>query len=383
MSKLFDQLTLKSSTLANRIGMSPMSIYAAQNGVPGTIEPIHYGARAVGGAGLVFTGTAAVAPEGRITPNDPGLWCDPQISGHRAITDAVREGGGVPGVQIGHAGRKASTTVPWRGGLPKADGRSLTAAEGAWQTVGPTALTYGGDKTHTPKELDDVGIAGIVEAFGDAARRADTAGYDILEIHGAHGYLIHSFLSPIANQRQDRWGGEFDRRISFAREVIRTVRSVWPIEKPLSLRMPVEDFHEGGLTLEDATKIAKMARAEGVDIVDLMSFGGIAHGADVPWDQPFTRHHAQAIRAAVPDLAIAISAQTAPDFKTNPALLDGLVASGDVDLILLGRQLLADPHWPVNAAAALGDSRLQLPPRYEHWLTGRSGDQELASGVAA
>ncbi|MEM9012501.1 MAG: oxidoreductase [Pseudomonadota bacterium] len=382
MASLFDPISLGALSIRNRVGLSPMSIYAATDGAPGAVEPVHYGARAIGGAGLVFTGTAAVTPEGRITPNDPGLWSDALVPGHRAIAEAIRAGGGTPAVQIGHAGRKASTTVPWRGGAPKSDGRSLTAAEGAWQTMAPTARPYGGDKNHTPEALDEAGIERIIQAFAHAAARANAAGYEVLEVHGAHGYLIHAFLSPISNRRDDAWGGDLNRRIRFAREILRAVRRAWPAEKPLAFRMPVEDFHDGGLTLEDGIAVAAMARDAGVDLVDLMSFGGVAPGADVPWTEPFTRTHARAVRAAVPGLSIAISAQTAPDFKTNPAIVNGLVASGDADLVLLGRQLLADPHWPANAATALGDDRLQLPPRYEHWLTGRAGGEAPATAAA-
>lgn len=381
MSKLFDPLTIGQITISNRIGLSPMSLYAAQDGAPGTIEPVHYGARAIGGSAMILTGTAAVLPEGRITPADPGLWDDSQIAGHAAIVRTIRAGGGVPGVQIGHAGRKASTTVPWLGGRPKSDGRSLTQAEGAWQTVGPTAAPYGADKTHIPHALDEAGIQRTINGFADAARRADAAGYEVLEIHAAHGYLLHAFLSPVTNRRYDAWNGALGARMRLLRAVIRAVDAAWPATKALALRMPVEDFHDGGLTVADGIAIAGMAASEGVHMVDLMSFGAVAPGAAVPWETPFTRHHARSIKTAVPHLVVAGSAQSAPGFDTDPESVADLVEAGDMDLVLLGRQLLADPHWPAKAATRLGDDRGQLPPRYEHWLTGRSGGKAMADAA--
>ncbi len=371
MAHLFNPLVVRGVTLRNRVGLSPMSMYSATDGQSGPLEPIHYGARAMGGARLVFTGTAAVLPEGRITPSDPGLWTDAQIASHAAVADAIRLGGGTPGIQIGHAGRKASTTVPWQGGAPKSDGRSLTAAESAWQTVGSMAEAYGGNKTHVPAALDDAGLARVVTAFADAARRADEAGFDVLELHGAHGYLLHSFYSPIANRRSDAWGGDFAGRIRLTSDVIRAVRTVWPKTKPLALRLAMDDFHPGGWVPEDGVALARMAVAEGVDILDPMSFGGVADGGAPDWGRNFTSDHAQALKAALPEAVVVGSAQTAPGFDSDPTAIEALVAEGPFDAVLLGRQLLADPNWPAKAANALGDDRLLLPANYEHWLTGR------------
>ncbi|MEM9764533.1 MAG: hypothetical protein AAF968_18840 [Pseudomonadota bacterium] len=379
MSKLFDTLTLRSITLRNRTGLSPMSMYAATDGIAGAFEPVHYGARALGGVGLVFTGTAAVAAEGRITPGDPGLWDDAQVPALAAVAQAIKAGGGTSGIQIGHAGRKASTTVPWQGGAPKSDGRSLTDVEGAWPTVAPSAIAYGGDKTHTPREMTEAEIATVPDAFAAAARRADVAGFEVLEIHAAHGYLLHQFYSPISNHRTDDWGSGFDNRVRLVLDVIRAVRAVWPAEKPLALRFAMEDFHEGGWTAEDGLELARRAIAAGVDLLDPMSFGGIAAGGAAPWGTPFTADHARTLKDALPGTAVAASAQTAPGFETDPAAVEALVADGAMDIVLLGRQLLADPHWPARAAAALGDDRLLLPPQYEHWLTGRSAASVRAS----
>ncbi|MEL6979878.1 MAG: hypothetical protein AAGM38_14505 [Pseudomonadota bacterium] len=371
MTNLFNHLTVRETTIRNRIGLSPMSMYDADDGVAGSFSAIHFGARSLGGAGLVFTGTVAVAPEGRITPGDPGLWADDQIPALKAVADAIRVGGGTSGIQIGHAGRKASTTIPWRGGHPKSDGRSLTASEGAWETVGPSAIAYGSDKTHTPRAMTEREIRAAIDAFAATARRADLAGFDVLEIHGAHGYLLHSFASPISNARDDAWGGSFENRIRLTLDVVRTVRAAWPATKPLALRFAMEDFHEGGWTAAEGLELARRAAALGVDILDPMSFGGVAAGGQAPWAEPFTRDHATTLKSALPAAVIAGSAQTAPGFNTDPAMVEALVAKGPFDLVLLGRQLLADPHWPAKAAATLSDDRLLLPSQYEHWLTGR------------
>ncbi|MEL6678849.1 MAG: hypothetical protein AAFQ51_09090 [Pseudomonadota bacterium] len=381
MAKLFDPLNIRGVTLRNRVGLSPMSMYSAKDGYSGPFEPIHYGARSLGGAGLVMTGTVAVSPEGRITPADPGLWEDDQVAPLAAVADAIRQGGGVPGIQIGHAGRKASTTVPWRGGDPKSDGRSLTYAEGAWQTVGPMAEPYGGNKTHVPAALAEAQIERIITAFSDAARRADQAGFEVLEIHGAHGYLLHSFYSPITNHRHDAWGGGQTGRLRLARDVIRAVRAAWPSEKPLGLRFAMDDFHEGGWAPEDGIALARMALGEGVDFLDPMSFGGIAEGGAPDWGRNFTHDHAKALKTALPQAVILGSAQTSPDFVTDPHAVNALASDGSFDVILLGRQLLADPHWPAKAANELGDDRLLLPPNYEHWLTGRHKAQAIQAAA--
>lgn len=381
MAHLFNPLLIRGVTLRNRVGLSPMSMYSAQDGRSGTFEPIHYGARAMGGAGLVFTGTAAVLPEGRITPGDPGLWSDAQIAPLASVAEAIRLNGGTPGIQIGHAGRKASTTIPWLGGDPKSDGRSLTKAEGAWQTFGPIAEAYGGNKIHVPTALDEAGIARIVTAFADAARRADEAGFEVLELHAAHGYLLHSFYSPITNRRTDALGGDLEGRTRLTREVIRAVRAVWPATKPLALRLAMDDFHSGGWTPEDGVALARMAVAEGVDILDPMSFGGIADGGAPDWGRNFTADHAQVLKAALPKVVVVGSAQTAPGFQTDPDAIEALVVDGPFDAVLLGRQLLADPNWPAKAANVLGDDRLLLPANYEHWLTGRVVD--ISANLAA
>jgi 2,4-dienoyl-CoA reductase-like NADH-dependent reductase (Old Yellow Enzyme family) len=378
MSKLFDPITIRGITIRNRIGLSPMSMYAANDGIVGMFDLVHYGARAAGGAGLVFGGTAAVLPEGRITPGDPGLWSDAHAAAMTPVTHVIRTFGGTPGLQIGHAGRKAATAVPWKGGNPRQDGRSLKDGEGGWATVAPSALAFGGDKDRLPRELTTPEIEAVLAAFGAAAKRADAAGYDVLELHGAHGYLMHSFYSPITNKREDEWGGSFDNRIRLTLKIIAAVRANWPDHKPLSLRMAIEDFQEGGWTTEDAVALARKAVAGGVDMIDAMSFGGVAWGSTVPWGTNFQRAHAAALKKALPNVIVTTSAQTASDYATAPTGIEELVSSGDMDLALLGRQLLADPQWPAKAAQALGDDRLMLPANYEHWLTGRNPETAKA-----
>ena len=376
MSKLFEPLRIRGTVIRNRLGLSPMSMYEARNGVNGPFSPIHYGARSAGGAGLVLTGTVAVSPEGRITPADPGIWSDDHIASHSEIARAIKLGGAVPGIQIGHAGRKASTTVPWQGGSPRSDGRSLTAAEGAWESLGPTTDAYGGDKTHRPRTAEPKDLRRLITAFSDAARRADAAGFEVLELHAAHGYLLHSFYSPISNTRSDEWGGTGAGRMRLTLEVIRAVRESWPHEKPLALRFAMDDFVDDGWSTEDGLALARMAIDEGVDMLDPMSFGGIEARGAADWSRNFTAEHAQMLKAAFPRALVMGSAQTAPGFDTDPRSIESLISEDAMDIVLLGRQLLADPHYPAKAAAALGHQDFQFPANYEHWLSGRA-DQLL------
>lgn len=380
MQHTFTPLTIRDTTLRNRIGLAPMSMYDATDGHPGRFETAHLGARAAGGAGLVLTGTVAVSPEGRITPRDPGLWHDDHVASLAAVADTIRASGSVPGIQLGHAGRKASTTVPWRGGPPGRDGRSLTEAEGAWPTVAPSPLPYGGDKNQQPAPLDARGLEQVRQKFVEATLRADRAGFEVLELHAAHGYLLHSFYSPKANRREDDWGGSFERRIRFPLEVIDAVRQAWPSRRPLMLRMTMEDFHPDGLTLEEGLALARRAVERGVDVIDPMSFGTVAPGGVLP-DEDFTLRHLRALRHAVPDAVLAASARTSPDLETDPHAIEAQLERGDLDLVLLGRQLLVDPHWPARAAVTLGAASAVLPPAYQHWLPSASsarGDRARA-----
>ncbi|MEM9351867.1 MAG: hypothetical protein AAGA92_02550 [Planctomycetota bacterium] len=377
MTLLFSPIELRTSTVRNRIGMSPMSMYSAIEGRVGVLDAAHYGARAIGGTGLVFTGTVAVSPEGRITPRDPGLWEDGQVAGLCQISEVVRAAGGTPAIQIGHAGRKASTSAPWHGGEPRSEGRSLGDDEGGWPTLAPTALAFGGNRPKVPAELATDAIQRIVADFATAAERADRAGFDALELHGGHGYLLHEFYSPLTNQRGDEYGGSFENRVRFPLEVVRAIRRVWPEGKPLAFRLTVDDFVTGGWGPEDGLALAKQLVAEGVDLLDLMSFGGLTPEAEVPWDRNFTAEHGRRFKEAFSDTAIAVSAQTAPAYDTPAADIARLVDEGAADIVLLGRQLLTDPHYAAHAATALGHEDPLLPSNYEHWLTGRPSSHEF------
>lgn len=379
MSALFQPLPLRGVTIRNRIGMSPMSMYSAKGGYVGPLDAVHYGARAIGGAGLVFTGTVAVSPEGRITPGDPGLWEDAQTDGLQNIATLIRMAGATSGIQIGHAGRKASTAIPWQGGEPKGEGRSLNDDEGGWPTLAPSSLAFGGNRTKLPHELTSGEIQRIIDDFVAASVRAKAAGFDVLELHGGHGYLLHSFYSPISNQRQDQYGGTFEERITFPLEVVRAVRAVWPSDRPLAFRLTMDDFLAGGWTVEEGAELARRLVGEGVDLLDLMSFGGIAAGCQVPWGSNFTAEHAKLLKAALPQTTVSVSAQTDSSYKTAPEAIAKLVDSRVSDLVLLGRQLLVEPHFPARAAGILGLEHAVLPANYEHWTTGRQSDFDFSS----
>jgi 2,4-dienoyl-CoA reductase-like NADH-dependent reductase (Old Yellow Enzyme family) len=363
-SPLFDPLTLRGVTLRNRIGMTPMCQYAAEDGVANDWHLVHLGGRAVGGAGLVIVEDTAVLPDGRITPGDLGLWSDRQVEPLRRITRFLSENGAVSALQLGHAGRKASTTVPWRGGRPQGEGRSLTVAEGAWPTAAPSPIPFGGDRLHVPAELTPEGIRHVQQAFGEAAARADAAGFDMVELHGAWGYLFQQFYSPLSNRRTDDYGGSFENRIRFTVETVREVRSRWPESKPLAFRMAATDWIEGGWTPDDAVELSQRLKTEGVDLIDVISFGNAPQG-DVPWGAGFQVPFSERIRRE------AGVATTAVGFITTPVQAEEIVAGEQADVILVGRQLLRDPHWPTHAAETLGDGRLLLPSNYEHWLSGR------------
>jgi 2,4-dienoyl-CoA reductase-like NADH-dependent reductase (Old Yellow Enzyme family) len=371
MTSLFNPLTINTVTLKNRIGMSPMSMYSSIDGVPTDFDQHHYVSRAKGGTGLIFTGTVAVSPEGRITPGDPGLWTDEHIAPLAHIAKGIKQFGAVPAIQIGHAGRKASTTIPWQGGQPKSDGRSLTTQEGAWQTVAPSLGEYGADKLHQPEALSKRQIEELIEAFKLAAVRADKAGFEVLEIHAAHGYLLHEFYSPLTNKREDEYGYQNNFGLTFPLAVVKAVRAVWPANKILAVRINMDDFHTQSMQQSDGIRLAKTLVNHGVDVLDVMSFGGIAPDSSVPWDKPFIIEQAKALKAALPETQVMISAQSTPDEGTDPHRLNQLIEEG-IDIVLMGRELLSDPYWPARAARKMGDDSTQLPAAYEHWLTGKA-----------
>ena len=381
MPSLFDQINLRDITVRNRIGLSPMSLYSGVDGEVSTFDLVHYGARAIGGAGLIFTGSVAVAADGRITPGDPGIWTDSLVNGLAGIARVIREAGATPGIQLGHAGRKASTTIPWRGGEPKSEGRDLTDVDGGWETMAPSPIAFGGNRGRVPREMSVRDIQNVVEQFAAAAKRADEAGFDVLQLHAGHGYLLHQFYSPFTNKRTDAYGGSFENRIRLLREAVHAVRDLWPQGKPLVVRLTIDDYLPGGWTSDEAIKTSEILMDDGVDMIDLMSFGGLAPGAEVPWGTDFTVAHAEEFRNQSPQVPVTFSAQTAIDFHTAASDLDELVVSGCADMVLLGRQLLIDPHFPVRLAGSLGQEQQLLPSNYEHWLSGQSNGTEFVHAV--
>lgn len=349
MSHLFEPFTLKSVTLRNRIGVSPMCMYSSEEGLANDWHVVHLGARAAGGAGLVIMEATAVVPEGRITPADMGLWSDRHIEPIARVNRFLKSQGAVPGIQLAHAGRKASAARPWD------QGGHLAEDAGGWQTVAPSAVPFGGTLTKVPRELSVEDIASLHAAFAAAAKRSLAAGVEWLELHGAHGYLAHEFLSPLSNQRTDRYGGSFENRIRFVLELARAVRAVWPDKFPLTARLSCTDWTEGGWTLEESVDLAKRLKAEGVDLIDCSS-GGNVGTAKIPVGAGYQVPLAARVRrdAGIPTAAVGMI--------TDPMQADQIVRNGEADLVLLAREFLRDPNWPIRAARALHVKPLPTPP---------------------
>ncbi|HEY9076599.1 MAG TPA: NADH:flavin oxidoreductase/NADH oxidase [Anaerolineaceae bacterium] len=350
MPHLFEPLTIKDVTLRNRIGLPPMCQYSYLDGFSNDWQLVHLGARAVGGAGLIIAEATAVEPRGRISPFDVGIWKDEQIEPLQRVTRFIRSQGAVAGIQIAHAGRKACTRRPWEGGTPIEDGDPLF-----WQAVGASPLAFG-EGYQTPHELTKPEIQQVQMAFKDAARRALLAGFNWLEIHAAHGYLIHSFYSPLSNKRSDEYGGSFENRIRFLIETVRGVRDVWPENLPLTIRISGTDWLEGGWTVEESVELALRLKAEGVDLIDCSS-GGNAASARVPLGAGYQVPIAEAVRRGAGILTAAVGLITAP------AHADEIIRNGRADLVLLGREMLRDPYWAVHAAHALKQPG-PVPPQY-------------------
>ena len=307
--------------------------------MPNDWHLVHLGARAAGGAGLVITEAAAVEARGRITPADAGIWSDAQAEGWAKITRFLKRQGAAAGIQLAHAGRKASTSRPWDPGLGIAD------ADGGWEPVGPSALAFA-DGYRLPHALSAAEIGEITAAFAAAARRSDAAGFDWLELHAAHGYLLHEFLSPLSNTRTDNYGGAFDNRIRFLLETIRAVRQVWPDVKPLAVRLSCTDWTPGGWTGEDSVELSRRMKTEGVDLVDC-STGGNVPNAQIPVGAGYQVPFAEAIKRE------AQIATAAVGLITSPMQADEIVRNGRADIVLLARESLREPNWPLKAAAEL------------------------------
>ena len=338
---LFEKLALRSITLPNRIGLAPMCQYSAVDGLANDWHLVHLGARATGGAGLVMTEAVAVSPEGRISPGDLGLWDDRQVGPLARIASFLAAQGAVPAIQLAHAGRKASTRRPWEGG-----GRALPA-DGGWEPIfAPSAVPFD-EGWQVPEALDADGMARLAAAFAAAARRAAAAGFLVAEIHAAHGYLLHEFLSPIANRRGDAFGGSLEHRMRFPLRVVEAVRAAWPTDLPLFLRLSATDWVDGGFVPDEAVVFAREAKARGVDLVDCSS-GGMHPKAVVPVAPGYQVPFAARIRRE------ASVATAAVGLITEPLQAEEILVSGHADLVLLGRELLRNPHWQLAASEQLG-----------------------------
>jgi 2,4-dienoyl-CoA reductase-like NADH-dependent reductase (Old Yellow Enzyme family) len=348
---LFDPLVLRGLTLRNRIGVSPMCQYSSEDGLANDWHLVHLGSRAVGGAGLVNTEATAVEARGRISPEDLGLWKDEQIAGLERITRFLHAHGAAAGIQLAHAGRKASTARPWDGGKP------LAAPAGWTPIVAPSALAFD-DGYQTPEALAEREIAAIIDAFAAAAARAARADFDVVEIHAAHGYLIHEFLSPISNRRDDTWGGTFENRVRLLLEIVRAVRRVWEDRRPLLVRLSTTDWSgPDGWEVEDSIALARRLRAAGVDLIDCSS-GGIAPRIAIDAGPGYQTANAARIRAEAPMPTAAIG------FITSAAQAEHILRSGQADMVFLARALLRDPYWPLHAARELG-ATMAWPVQYD------------------
>ncbi|MBS2007144.1 MAG: NADH:flavin oxidoreductase/NADH oxidase [Cyanobacteria bacterium SZAS TMP-1] len=359
---LFSPLTIKSITLRNRIGVSPMCQYHSVDGFAEDWHLVHLGSRAVGGAGLVCVEASAVEPRGRICPDDLGIYKDEHITMLKKITGFIEQHGAVPAIQIAHAGRKGSTKNPWRGGN-RHQKQDVPDSEGGYDIVAPSAVAFN-EGSRVPHELTIDEIKEIQLKFRDAAIRAQKAGFKWLEIHGAHGYLIHSFYSPLANFRKDEYGGSFENRIRFFVEVVDQVRAVWPQDLPLAARFSTTDWVEGGWTVDDSVKLAKILKEHGVDLIDCSS-GNIRSGDRYQMGPGYQVPLAQKVRAE------AQIATAAVGMITEPHQANEIIASGQADMVLLAREFMRDAYWPYHAAQALAgelavDPKTVLPPNYTY-----------------
>ena len=345
MSKLFEPITLRDLTVRNRVWLAPMCQYSATDGVPDDWHLTHLGARATGGFGLILTEASAVVPEGRISPQDAGIWNDEQAAAWRRIVDFVHEQGAAIGVQLAHAGRKASTYRPWAelsGSVPE--------HAGGWPTAAPSPVPFPGYAE--PEAMSVEEVAAVVTAFADAAARAVRAGFDTVEIHAAHGYLLHQFLSPLSNRREDHYGGSFDNRVRFLLETVDAVRAALPDSAPLLVRISGTDWVEGGWDLEQSTRLALVLKEHGVDLVDVSSGGNAP--ASIPVGPGYQVPLAAGVRSAgLPTGAVGLI--------TEPGQAEKILANGEADVVLLARAALRESAWPLRAAHELGVAPDEAP----------------------
>lgn len=347
---LFKPLKIRNITIKNRIVVSPMCMYSSNDGFSNNWHLVHLGSRAVGGAGLIITEATAVSPEARISPDDLGIWKDAHIEGLKEIVDFLKSQGSVPGIQLAHAGRKASTTSPWKGG------RVLSPEEGGWTTVAPSAIPFH-EGNPEPLALDKEGIEKVKTDFRKAAERSLTAGFEVIEIHAAHGYLFHEFLSPLTNKRDDEYGGNFENRCRLLLELVEEVRKVWPDGLPLFVRISATDWVEGGWDEESSIKLAGKLKEVGVDLIDCSSGGNVPY-AKIPAEKGYQIQFAESIRKEANILTGAVG------LITEAAEAEEILKNGRADLVLLAREFLRSPYFAMKAAKEL-EKDINWPPQYE------------------
>jgi len=350
MSKLFSRFTLRDVTFRNRIFVSPMCQYSCVDGVPNAWHMVHLGSRAVGGAALVMVEASGVSPEGRISPYDMGVWSEAQRDAFKPITQFITEQGAVPGIQLAHAGRKASTDAPW-----KNQGSPLVPAAGGWEPLAPSAVPF--TPAHpVPRAMTRADMDLVVRQFSDAAQRALSAGFEVVEIHMAHGYLLHEFLSPLSNRRSDEFSGSLENRLRFPVAVTQAVRAVWPARLPLFVRISGSDWAPGGWDLEQSVELARRLKDAGVDLIDC-SGGGLVPQQQIPVGPGYQVPFAAAIRERVGIATGAVG------LITEAHQAEQIVATGQADVIAMAREFLRDPYWPLHAAKRLG-AEIEWPPQY-------------------
>ena len=350
MGALFSTLTLRNLEFKNRIFVSPMCQYSSDEGLPTDWHLVHLGSRAVGGAAMVMVEATAVSPEGRISPADSGIWSDAQAAAFERINAFIRSRDCIPAIQLAHAGRKASTAVPWSGGAP------LSPDADGWQTLAPSSLAFD-PGWPAPRQMPSRDVEDVVERFASAARRSMAAGFLVVELHMAHGYLLHEFLSPLANQRTDQYGGALENRMRLPLEVARTVRGIWPQHLPVLVRISCTDWTEGGWDLAQSVQFCGALKAVGIDLIDCSS-GGLVRHARIPTGPGFQVPFAETIRR---EAGIATGAV---GLITSPEQAEQIVATGQADAVFLGREMLRDPYWPLRAAGALREA-IAWPVQYE------------------
>lgn len=350
MSYLFSPLQIRDIRLKNRIAVSPMCQYSAEDGFANNWHLVHLGSRAAGGAALVITEAAAVCPEGRISPADLGLWKDEHIAFLQQITGFVLQQGAVPGIQLAHAGRKASVTAPWLGN------KLVPEQEGGWQVLAPSAIAFSPDYGQ-PRAMTTAEITQVIEYFKQAAHRALEAGFRVVELHAAHGYLLHQFLSPLSNQRTDEWGGSFANRTRLLVEVVKAVRSVWPLQYPLFVRISATDWADGGWNPGESVQLAALLQQHEVDLMDCSS-GGLVPHVKIPVAPLYQVPFAEKIKKETGLLTGAVG------LITRAAEAESIIAEERADLVLLARQMLRDPYFPLHAAQELGEHDMPWPVQY-------------------